>query len=44
MIHKLRELYLDNGIGRLSSLEIVDADGVKDVKLRDPLMLSAPRT
>ena len=38
-------LYIDNGIGSLSSLEIIDADGVKQiVKLRDPLMLPPPRT
>jgi hypothetical protein len=45
MIPKPRELYIDNGIGSLSSLEIIDADGVKQiVKLRDPLMLPPPRT
>ena len=43
LIHKPRELYIDNGIGSLSSLEIVDADGVKQiVKLKDPLMLPPP--
>jgi len=45
MILRPRELYIDNGIGSLSSLEIIDADGVKQiVKLRDPLMLPPPRT
>ena len=45
MIPRPRELYIDNGIGSLSSLEIIDADGVKQiVKLRDPLMLPPPRT
>jgi hypothetical protein len=45
MISRPRELYIDNGIGSLSSLEIIDADGVKQiVKLRDPLMLPPPRT
>jgi hypothetical protein len=44
MIPRPRELYIDNGIGSLSSLEIIDADGVKQiVKLRDPLMLPPPR-
>ena len=28
IISKPRELYIDNGIGSLSSLEIIDADGV----------------
>src|SRR3979490_2605887 len=45
MIPRPRELYIDNFIGSLSSLEIIDADGVKQiVKLRDPLMLPPPRT
>jgi Family of unknown function (DUF5335) len=44
LIPRPRELYIDNGIGSLSSLEIIDADGVKQiVKLRDPLMLPPPR-
>jgi len=43
MIRKPRELYIDNGAGPLTSLEIVDADGVKQiVKLKDPLMLPPP--
>src|SRR5215510_931260 len=45
LIPRPREFYVDNGAGTLSSLEIVDADGVKQiVKLRDPLMLPPPRT
>jgi Family of unknown function (DUF5335) len=44
MIHKPRELYIENGSDRLSSLEVIDANGVKQiVKLRNPLMLPAPR-
>ena len=44
LIHKPRELYIDNGAGPLTRLEIVDADGVRQiVKLRDPLMLPPPR-
>ena len=40
MIRKPREIYVENGAGALASLEIVDADGVKQiVKLRDQLML-----
>ena len=43
MIHHPREIYLDNGSGTLTSLEIVDAEGAKQiVKLRDPLMLPRP--
>jgi hypothetical protein len=43
LIHRPREIYLDNGGGGLTSLEIVDADGVRQiVKLRDELLLPAP--
>ena len=43
MIPKPREIYLDNGAGILTSIEIVDADGVKQiVKLKDQLLLPAP--
>jgi hypothetical protein len=43
MIHKPRELYVENGIG-VASLGIVDADGVRQiVKFKDPMMLSPPR-
>jgi hypothetical protein len=43
MIPKPREIYIDNGAQTLMSLEIVDAEGVKQiVKLRDPLMLPPP--
>ena len=45
MIRKPREIYLDNGAAGLTSLEIVDADGVRQiVKLKDRLMLPAPQT
>ncbi len=44
LIPKPREVYADQEGPELSSLEIVDADGVRQiVKLRDPLMLPAPR-
>ena len=44
MIPKPREIYLDNGSGTLSSIEIVDADGVRQiVKLKDQLLLPPPR-
>jgi hypothetical protein len=40
MIHRPREIYLDNGVGGLTSLEIVD--GIRRiVKLKDQFMLSA---
>jgi hypothetical protein len=45
MIRKSREIYLDDGAAGLTSLEIVDADGVRQiVKLKDQLMLPAPQT
>ena len=44
IIHNPREINLDIGAGGLGSLEIVDANGVKQiVKLRDQLALPAPR-
>jgi hypothetical protein len=43
MIRRPHEIYLDNGAGALTSIEIVDANGVKQiVKLKDRLMLPAP--
>jgi hypothetical protein len=43
MIQKPREIYLDNGAGKLTSIEIVDAEGVKQiVKLKDMLLLPPP--
>ena len=45
MISKPSDVYIDNGAAALSSIEIVDADGVKQiVKLKDRLALPAPRT
>src|ERR1700731_4406050 len=45
MIRRPREIYLDDGAAGLTSLEIVDADGVRQiVKLKDQLMLPAPQT
>jgi Family of unknown function (DUF5335) len=45
MIRKPREIYLDDAAAGLTSLEIVDADGVRQiVKLKDQLMLPAPQT
>ena len=43
MIPKPREIYIDDVGGGLMSIEIVDAEGTRQiVKLRDPLMLPAP--
>ena len=43
MIHKPREIYIDNGAHTLTSVEILDAEGTKQiVRLRDPLMLPPP--
>lgn len=44
MIRKPREIYLDEGATGLTRLEIVDADGIKQiVNLKDRLMLPAPQ-
>jgi Family of unknown function (DUF5335) len=44
MIAKPREIYVEDGTAGLESLEIIDADGIKQiVKLRDELMLPGPR-
>jgi hypothetical protein len=44
IITKPREIYVEDGIAGLESVEIVDADGVKQiVKLRNELMLPAPK-
>jgi hypothetical protein len=43
LIHKPSEVYVEEQGLELSSLEVVDADGVRQiVVLRDPLMLPAP--
>jgi hypothetical protein len=40
MIHQPRELYIDQDAHGLNSLEVIDADDVRQiVRLRDPLML-----
>jgi hypothetical protein len=44
LIPKPREIYSDGSAGELTSLEILDAKGVRQiVKLREPLMLPPPR-
>ncbi len=43
LIHKPREIYIDAELPGMTSLEVVDAEGTKQiVKLKDPLMLPAP--
>jgi hypothetical protein len=43
LISKPREIYVDGSPVELNGLEVIDAEGVKQiVKLRDPLMLPAP--
>jgi hypothetical protein len=43
LIRKPHEIYVDDGGDGLISMEIVDAEGVRQiVKLKDPLMLPAP--
>jgi hypothetical protein len=43
LIEHPREIYVDGNSVELNALEVVDAEGVRQiVKLRDPLMLPAP--
>ncbi len=43
MIHKPKDIYIDGNGFRLSSVEVIDTDNVRQViKLRDPLMLPSP--
>jgi uncharacterized protein DUF5335 len=43
LIPRPREIYIDDGVGGLMSIEIIDANGARQfIKLRDPLMLPAP--
>jgi hypothetical protein len=45
LIYRPREIYLENGASKLTSLDIVDADGVHQiVKLKDQLALPAPKS
>jgi uncharacterized protein DUF5335 len=45
MIRKPREIYLEDWTKGLTTIEIVDADGTKQVvKLQEPLMLASPAT
>jgi hypothetical protein len=45
MIHKPRELYVEDEGGQLSSLEVVDADGGRQIiKLKDMLALPAAKS
>jgi len=43
LIYRPREVHLDDEVGGLTSLQIVDADGARQiVKLKDKLLLPAP--
>jgi Family of unknown function (DUF5335) len=43
MIRRPHEIYIENGVGVLASIEIVDADGVKQiVRFKDELLLPPP--
>jgi hypothetical protein len=43
MIQKPAEIYVERNVTSLSSMEIIDSNGVRQVvRLRDPLMLPAP--
>jgi hypothetical protein len=43
LIRNPSEIYVEHGPGGLASVEVIDADGIKQIiKLRDPLMLPAP--
>jgi hypothetical protein len=44
LIENPREIYFDSTVGDLMSVEIVDAEGARQiVKLKEPLMLPPPR-
>jgi hypothetical protein len=44
LIHWPREVYIDEGNESITSLEIIDADGVRQIaKFKEPLMLPPPR-
>lgn len=43
MIHKPREVYIDQEATQLTSMEVIDADDVRQIiRLRDPVMLPPP--
>jgi hypothetical protein len=43
LVHKPREIYVDQEALVLKSIEVIDQDDVRQiVKLRDPLMLASP--
>ena len=42
LIHKPKEVFIDQQVNQLTSLEVIDSDDLRHiVKLRDPLLLSA---
>jgi hypothetical protein len=43
LIHKPRQVFIDQEVALLRSLEVIDGNGVRQIiKLRDPLMLPPP--
>jgi hypothetical protein len=43
LIHSPRDIYVEQGNGQLASIEIVDAEGARQIiKLKEPLLLPAP--
>ena len=43
LISRPRKIYIDDSAGVLSSLEVIDGDGVSQIiQLREPLLLPAP--
>ncbi|MEA2782701.1 MAG: hypothetical protein QOK29_4245 [Rhodospirillaceae bacterium] len=43
LVNKPREVYVDFGVGGLTSIEIIDGEGTQQiVNLRDPLALPPP--
>ena len=42
LIHKPKEVFIDQQMNQLTSLEVIDSDDMRHIiKLRDPLLLSA---
>jgi hypothetical protein len=45
MIHRPSDIFVEQGVASLASVEIIDADGVRQiVRFKEPLMLPSPRS
>ena len=43
LIHNPRDIFVEQGDGQLTTIEIIDAEGVRQIiKLKEPLLLPAP--